>query len=66
MRLNIETFIGKSLQQKKALSCVALEVLSEHFHEALAHENCDIAVQITELEKETYARIRSADLVEKA
>ena len=48
------------------LSCVALKVLSEHFHEALTHGNCDIAVQITELERESYARVRSSDLVEKA
>lgn len=66
VRLNIETFIGKSTQQKKSISRVALEVLSEYFNEALVHGNCDIAVQITELEKESYARVRSSDLEEKA
>ena len=45
---------------------MALEVLSEYFNEALVHGNCDIAVQITELEKESYARVRSSDLEEKA
>lgn len=66
VRLNIETFFGKSAQQKKAMSQVALRVLSEHFHQALTLGNCDIAVQITELERESYARVRSSDLVENA
>ncbi|WP_277374786.1 5-carboxymethyl-2-hydroxymuconate isomerase [Pseudomonas sp. AA-38] len=66
VRLNIETFSGKSTQQKQNLSQVALNVLSEHFHDALAHGNCDIAVQITELELESYARMRSNELEEKA
>jgi len=65
VRLNIETFFGKSAQQKRDLAQVALQVLSEHFHEALARGNCDIAVQITELERASYARVRSSDLVEK-
>lgn len=66
VRLNIETFFGKSAQQKKDLSQVALQVLSEHFQEALIRGNCDIAVQITELERASYARTRSSDLVENA
>ncbi len=66
VRLNIETFFGKSAQQKSDLAQSALKVLSEHFNEALSSGNCDIAVQITELEKASYARVRSSDLVEKA
>ena len=65
VRLNIETFFGKIVQQKQNLSQVALNVLSEHFHNALTHGNCDIAVQITDLERESYARMRSSDLKEK-
>ncbi len=64
VRLNIETFIGKSSDQKKELAQVALQVLSEHFNEALNNGNCDIAVQITELERASYARVRSSDLKE--
>lgn len=66
VRLNIETFFGKSAQQKMNLTQVALQVLSEHFYEALTHGSCDIAVQITELERASYARVRSSDMVEKA
>ncbi|MCU1717267.1 5-carboxymethyl-2-hydroxymuconate Delta-isomerase [Pseudomonas sp. 5P_3.1_Bac2] len=65
VRLNIETFFGKTAEQKQNLSQVALQVLSEHFHQALSNGNCDIAVQISELERASYARVRSSDLAGK-
>ncbi|MEV6954426.1 5-carboxymethyl-2-hydroxymuconate Delta-isomerase [Streptomyces sp. NPDC051183] len=62
VNLDIRTFGGKSPELRTAVSETALAVLREHFRRALAETDCDVSVQITELDRPSYARTRSADL----
>lgn len=61
--LDIRTFNGKSPQEKSAISHAALTVLTDYFTDSLTRYACDISVQITEIERASYSRHRSLELV---
>ncbi|MFJ9641558.1 5-carboxymethyl-2-hydroxymuconate Delta-isomerase [Streptomyces sp. NPDC004244] len=60
--LDVRTFAGKSAQTKAAMAEAALAVLTSAFARTLRETACDLSVQITELERASYARVRSEDL----
>ena len=51
-------------EKKKLITEAALPILAQHFSNALTNTNCDISVQITELEREVFSRIRSTEISE--
>ncbi|MDH6144566.1 5-carboxymethyl-2-hydroxymuconate isomerase [Kitasatospora sp. GP30] len=61
VNLDIRTFAGKSAEVRAAVSEAALAVLIEAFATTLRETACDISVQITDLDRTSYARSRSAD-----
>ena len=61
VNLDIRTFGGKTPEQRTAISEVALKVLARAFPLTLAETACDISVQITELDRPSFARLRSPD-----
>ncbi|MGC0313679.1 5-carboxymethyl-2-hydroxymuconate Delta-isomerase [Kitasatospora acidiphila] len=61
VNLDIRTFAGKSAEVRAAVSEAALAVLIEVFATSLRETACDISVQITDLDRTSYARSRSAD-----
>ncbi|MBT2406184.1 MULTISPECIES: 5-carboxymethyl-2-hydroxymuconate Delta-isomerase [unclassified Streptomyces] len=61
VNLDIRTFGGKPPELRTAVSEAALAVLREHFRRTLAETDCDVSVQITELDRPSYARTRSTD-----
>ncbi|MFI1799667.1 5-carboxymethyl-2-hydroxymuconate Delta-isomerase [Streptomyces sp. NPDC020379] len=62
VNLDIRTFAGKPAEAKRRISQEALRVLGRHFHRTMSETSCDISVQITELNRESYSRSRSEDL----
>ncbi|WP_424888205.1 5-carboxymethyl-2-hydroxymuconate Delta-isomerase [Streptomyces sp. XH2] len=62
VNLDIRTFAGKPADTKRLISQEALRVLGRHFRRTMAETSCDISVQITELNRESYSRTRSEDL----
>ncbi|WNI16062.1 5-carboxymethyl-2-hydroxymuconate Delta-isomerase [Actinacidiphila sp. ITFR-21] len=63
VNLDLRTFAGKSDELKQAISQAALDVLVRAFSRTMAETACDISVQITELDRVSYARARSQDAV---
>jgi 5-carboxymethyl-2-hydroxymuconate isomerase len=61
VNLDIRTFGGKSPESKAAISEQALAVLARAFERTLRETACDISVQITELDRPSFARTRSTD-----
>ncbi|MFF9485497.1 5-carboxymethyl-2-hydroxymuconate Delta-isomerase [Streptomyces sp. NPDC014676] len=61
VNLDVRTFGGKSPDVRAAVSEAALAVLADAFEAALRETACDISVQITELDRPSYARTRSED-----
>lgn len=61
VNLDIRTFGGKSPESKAAISEKALAVLARAFERTLRETACDISVQITELDRPSFARTRSTD-----
>ncbi|MBF6046318.1 hypothetical protein GO001_13965 [Streptomyces sp. NRRL B-1677] len=66
VNLDIRTFAGKSADAKSRISQEALRVLGRHFRRTMTETSCDISVQITELNRESYSRTRSEDLASQA
>ncbi|PSJ25530.1 hypothetical protein B7P34_27675 [Streptosporangium nondiastaticum] len=62
VNLDIRTFAGKTADTKRLISQEALRVLGRHFRRTMTETSCDISVQITELNRESYSRTRSEDL----
>ncbi|MFH8787515.1 5-carboxymethyl-2-hydroxymuconate Delta-isomerase [Streptomyces roseoverticillatus] len=62
VNLDIRTFAGKTADTKSRISQEALRVLGRHFRRTMTETSCDISVQITELNRESYSRTRSEDL----
>lgn len=58
VNLDIRTFPGKSDLMKRAISEAALAALATRFPKTLATCDCDISVQISELDRQSYARRR--------
>lgn len=63
VNLDIATFRGKPLDERKLLTETALEILAGYFDDTLKGTNCDISVQITELERDVFSRVRSSELL---
>ena len=61
VNLDVRTFEGKPPEQKAAISRTALAVLTRTFQATLRETACDISVQITELDRQSYSRRRSED-----
>ncbi|CAL9632285.1 5-carboxymethyl-2-hydroxymuconate Delta-isomerase [Streptomyces sp. NPDC057375] len=61
VNLDVRTFGGKSTEARTAISEAALAVLAEAFATTLRETACDISVQVTELDRPTFARTRSED-----
>ncbi|MGW2649134.1 5-carboxymethyl-2-hydroxymuconate Delta-isomerase [Streptomyces sp. NPDC001393] len=61
VNLDVRTFGGKSTEARTAISEAALAVLAEAFATSLRETACDISVQVTELDRPTFARTRSED-----
>ncbi|MFE9427484.1 5-carboxymethyl-2-hydroxymuconate Delta-isomerase [Kitasatospora sp. NPDC006697] len=61
VNLDVRTFAGKPVEVREAVSAAALAVLTEAFPDTLRETACDISVQITELDRPSYARLRSVD-----
>lgn len=61
VNLDVRTFGGKSAETRAAISAAALAVLASAFEHTLHETACDISVQITELDRDAFARTRSAD-----
>ncbi|CAL9394919.1 5-carboxymethyl-2-hydroxymuconate Delta-isomerase [Streptomyces sp. enrichment culture] len=61
VNLDVRTFGGKSTEARAAISQAALAVLAEAFAATLRETACDISVQVTELDRPTFARTRSED-----
>ncbi|WP_405551827.1 5-carboxymethyl-2-hydroxymuconate Delta-isomerase [Streptomyces sp. NBC_01171] len=61
VNLDIRTFAGKSIEARAAISEAALAVLTEFFPATLRETACDISVQVTELDRASFARMRSGD-----
>jgi 5-carboxymethyl-2-hydroxymuconate isomerase len=61
VNLDVRTFGGKPAEDLTAISDAALAVLTDIFETTLRETACDISVQITELDRPSYARTRSAD-----
>lgn len=59
VNLDIRTFAGKSEELRGRISRAALRVLTEHFQRTMDEVACDISVQITELDRKSFARARS-------
>lgn len=63
INLDIATFKGKDPEERKRLTEAALAILADYFADALAATNCDISVQVTELERAVFSRVRSNELL---
>lgn len=63
VNLDIATFGGKSVDERKLLTDTALKILADYFEAALQATNCDISVQVTELERDVFSRVRSSELL---
>lgn len=61
VNLDVRTFAGKSSATRSALADAALAVLTRAFARTLSETDCDVSVQITELDRASYARARSGD-----
>lgn len=61
VNLDVRTFGGKSPEARTAVSEAALTVLADAFEATLRETACDISVQITELDRPSFARTRSED-----
>ncbi|MEU6896032.1 hypothetical protein ABZ934_30635 [Streptomyces sp. NPDC046557] len=61
VNLDVRTFAGKSPQTRAAIAETALAVLTRAFARTLRETSCDISVQITELDRASYARTRSGE-----
>ena len=59
VNLDVRTFGGKSPDARAAVSEAALAVLADAFGATLRETACDISVQITELDRPSFARTRS-------
>ncbi|MDT6982790.1 5-carboxymethyl-2-hydroxymuconate Delta-isomerase [Streptomyces lusitanus] len=59
VNLDVRTFGGKSPDVRAAVSEAALAVLAAAFEATLRETDCDLSVQITELDRPSYARTRS-------
>ncbi|WP_176709980.1 5-carboxymethyl-2-hydroxymuconate Delta-isomerase [Streptomyces sp. Wb2n-11] len=57
--LDVRTFAGKSPETKAALAEAALAVLTRAFAQTMSETSCDVSVQVTELDRASYARARS-------
>ena len=66
INLDIATFGGKSTEERKLLTETALRVLSAYFRDTLTSTSCDISVQVTELERAVFSRLRSEEMLEGA
>lgn len=60
VNLDVRTFGGKPAAALAAISEAALAVLHGAFEATLRETACDISVQITELDRPSFARARSA------
>ncbi|WP_309056293.1 5-carboxymethyl-2-hydroxymuconate Delta-isomerase [Streptomyces sp.] len=61
VNLDVRTFAGKSPESRAAITRAALDVLARAFPATLRETACDISVQITELDRPSFARTRSGD-----
>lgn len=61
VNLDVRTFGGKSTEARAVISKAALAVLADAFEATLRETACDISVQITELDRPSFARTRSTD-----
>ena len=58
VNLDIRTFAGKTAAEKRAIAECARAVLAESFNASMEAFDCDLSVQITEIDRESYARLR--------
>ncbi|MFI9630541.1 5-carboxymethyl-2-hydroxymuconate Delta-isomerase [Streptomyces sp. NPDC052042] len=61
VNLDIRTFAGKSPATRAAIAEAALAVLTRAFARTMSETGCDVSVQVTELDRASYARARSRD-----
>ncbi|MEU7298585.1 5-carboxymethyl-2-hydroxymuconate Delta-isomerase [Streptomyces exfoliatus] len=57
--LDVRTFAGKSPENRAAIAEAALAVLTRAFARTMSETSCDVSVQVTELDRASYARARS-------
>ena len=55
--LNIHILSGRENEAKSRISNGALKILEKSLHLSITEKNCSITVQITDLHRESYARI---------
>ncbi|WP_052442515.1 5-carboxymethyl-2-hydroxymuconate Delta-isomerase [Streptacidiphilus neutrinimicus] len=66
VNLDLRTFAGKNPETTAALSEAALRVLADAFPGTLRETACDISVQVTLLDRPSYARTRSQESTQQA
>ncbi|MFK0011781.1 5-carboxymethyl-2-hydroxymuconate Delta-isomerase [Streptomyces sp. NPDC091027] len=59
VNLDVRTFAGKSPETRAAIAEAALAVLTRAFARTMSETTCDVSVQVTELDRASYARARS-------
>ncbi|MCX5589162.1 5-carboxymethyl-2-hydroxymuconate Delta-isomerase [Streptomyces erythrochromogenes] len=59
VNLDVRTFAGKPPETRAAIAEAALAVLTRAFARTMSETTCDVSVQVTELDRASYARARS-------